>query len=130
MSSEGDLSEVEEMKSLNKKIVNSLLNLAVGPAPGPIDDNVTYFDIFWTFISIIGRVISVLLNINLAMTYYANGKQEYFIWTSLCILIPASITVLMSCTMFIKDYKAKQSKAEKGVIEILCFVLVFPYIFR
>lgn len=128
--SEGDLSEAEEMKTLNKKVLNSMLSLAVGPAPGPIDDNVTYFDIFWTFISIIGRVISVLLNINLALSYFRNGQQEYFIWTTLCIAIPACVTLLMSCTMFIKDYKANQSKTENGVIEILCFVLVFPYIFR
>lgn len=60
---------------------------------------VTYYDIVFNIISIIGRISSILLNIKLAIEYNANQQPNYFIWTICCIIIPACITIILSVTM-------------------------------
>lgn len=60
---------------------------------------VTYYDIVFNIISIIGRISSILLNIKLAIEYNANQQPIYFMWTICCIIIPACITIILSVTM-------------------------------
>lgn len=68
-------------------------------SPKDEDLHVTGSDIFWTVVSILGRVVSIILTINLALDYYRHGRTDYFIWTLCCFLIPVVITMFLQLNM-------------------------------
>ncbi|XP_055526132.1 XK-related protein 6 [Wyeomyia smithii] len=90
---------------------------------------VTNSDILWTAISIFSRIVSVLLNINLAYDYYRKGKIDYFIWTTCGILIPGLVTMTLTVYMYLEDMK-EHKRANKRCSEILVFVIIVPFFFR
>lgn len=67
----------------------------------PTDDEyyVTKTDLFFTFVSICGRFSSIISTILLSMSYYHNGKIDYFTWTLCCFLIPMAITTVLQLEM-------------------------------
>lgn len=60
---------------------------------------VTHSDIVWTVVSILSRIVSILLNINLAYYYYRKGKVDYFIWTTCGIVVPGIVTSTLTVYM-------------------------------
>ncbi|XP_055914377.1 XK-related protein 6 isoform X2 [Eupeodes corollae] len=73
-----------------------------------IDDSddkffVQYQEIAWTGVSIIMRTITVIMNINLALSYYQNGKINCFILTTASIVIPTIVTTLIHINMYLQD---------------------------
>ncbi|XP_062533957.1 XK-related protein 6-like [Armigeres subalbatus] len=90
---------------------------------------VTNSDIVWTVVSIISRIVSILLNINLAYDYYRKGKVDYFIWTTCCIIIPGIVTSALMVYMYLEDMK-EHKKVRKRCCEILFFTIIIPLFFR
>ncbi|XP_055599604.1 XK-related protein 6 [Uranotaenia lowii] len=90
---------------------------------------VTNSDIVWTVISILSRIVSILLNINLAYDYYRKGKMDYFIWTTCGILIPGLVTTTLTVYMYLEDTK-EHKKGRRKCCEILIFVILVPFFFR
>lgn len=68
-------------------------------SPKDEDFIVTKSDIFWIVTSILGRVVSIVLTINLALDYYRHERKDYFIWTMCCFLIPIGITLFLQLNM-------------------------------
>ncbi|XP_058444852.1 XK-related protein 6 [Malaya genurostris] len=90
---------------------------------------VTNSDIVWTVISILSRIVSIFLNINLAYDYYRKGKIDYFIWTTCCIVIPGCVTSALTVYMYLEDMK-ENKKVRKRCCEIFIFVVIVPFFFR
>lgn len=63
---------------------------------------VSYLEIGMTLISILMRIITVLLNIKLAMDYYQQREQYYCIWTVVCMVVPMCVTALIYAKMYVK----------------------------
>lgn len=59
----------------------------------------SYSEIISTALSILFRFITVCINIKLAVDYYEQGHQDFFIWTVICIVIPMAVTMLIHCNM-------------------------------
>lgn len=87
-----------ETDSISRGRVSGFLN-TLGASPKDEDFVITKSDIFWTVISILGRVLSIILTINLAVDYYLHGRINYFIWTLCCFLIPMLITIFLQYNM-------------------------------
>ncbi|XP_036320096.1 uncharacterized protein LOC118734485 [Rhagoletis pomonella] len=66
---------------------------------------VSFRDIAATVISILMRVITVLLNIKLAVEYHQQGEHSYFVWTVVCMIIPMCVTALIYAQMCHEDNK-------------------------
>ncbi|XP_053696404.1 XK-related protein 6 [Sabethes cyaneus] len=90
---------------------------------------VTNSDLIWSGMSILSRIISIALNINLAYDYYRKGKMDYFIWTTCGILIPGVVTVTLTTYMYIQDMK-EHKRTERRCCEMLFFVIIVPFLFR
>lgn len=67
----------------------------------PTDDDyfVTKTDIIFTFVSMCGRLYSIISTILLSSSYYRNGKIDYFTWTLCCFFIPMAITTVLQLQM-------------------------------
>lgn len=67
----------------------------------PTDDEyyVCQSDIYFTGVSMISRVISIILTLVLANSYYQNEKYDYFAWTLCCFIIPMFITMFLQLSM-------------------------------
>ncbi|XP_029708268.2 XK-related protein 6 [Aedes albopictus] len=90
---------------------------------------VTNSDIVWTVVSILSRIVSILLNINLAYDYYRKGKVDYFIWTTCGIVVPGIVTSTLTVYMYLEDMK-EHKKVRKRCCEILIFIIIIPLFFR
>ncbi|XP_021694833.1 XK-related protein 6 [Aedes aegypti] len=90
---------------------------------------VTNSDIVWTVVSILSRIVSILLNINLAYDYYRKGKVDYFIWTTCGIVVPGIVTSTLTVYMYLEDMK-EHKKVRKRCCEILIFIIIVPLFFR
>lgn len=90
--------------SLAKQSVSRILqHLAVVPTDN--DYRVTYCELFSAFTSILGRIVSILLTINVAYEYYRNGRFNYFWWTVACFVIPMVVTTCVQIVMFVATQK-------------------------
>lgn len=87
-----------EPDSVARKRVCHFFNIL---SASPTDEEVpiTNCDIFWMFVAILGRIIGIILTINLAVEYYMQGRINYFVWTLCCFLIPMVITTFLHFTM-------------------------------
>ncbi|XP_053949548.1 uncharacterized protein LOC128857802 isoform X3 [Anastrepha ludens] len=83
------------------------------------EKTVSYKDIAATVISILMRVITVLLNIKLAVDYYQQGQHNYFVWTVVCIVVPMLVTAFIYAQMCHQD-----NKFEGGFWEISQTILL------
>ncbi|XP_065084629.1 XK-related protein 6 [Ochlerotatus camptorhynchus] len=90
---------------------------------------VTHSDIVWTVISILSRIVSILLNINLAYDYYRKGKVDYFIWTTCGIVVPGIVTSTLTVYMYLEDMK-EHKRVRRRCCEILIFIIIVPFFFR
>lgn len=88
----------QDGKNFIKRKVSNILD-TLSNSPTEADFSVTYCDIFWIIISILGRIISILININVAYAYYKNDKIYYFILTVSCFAIPMIVTTLLQIAM-------------------------------
>lgn len=59
----------------------------------------SYAEIISTTVSILFRFITVCINIKLAVDYYEQGHQDFFIWTVACIVTPMLVTMLIHANM-------------------------------
>lgn len=80
------------------KSVNQILH-SLSSTPTEQDYIVTYCDIFWTIISVFGRIISIGITINVAYNYYINDQINYFVWTVSCFVIPMLVTTFLQISM-------------------------------
>lgn len=65
----------------------------------------TYLDIFFISSSILMHIVDVAIDINLAVRYLLAKKITYFIWTTVFILLPSFINVIISRRMQQQDDK-------------------------
>ncbi|XP_037031972.1 XK-related protein 6 [Bradysia coprophila] len=112
-----------------KSQVNQFLH-SLSSSPTEEDFVVTYCDIFWTIISVFGRIISIGITINVAFNYYRNDQMNYFAWTVGCFVLPMLVTTFLQITIYLQDFNASQSSKPPSFCEILWFVIVFPFLFR
>lgn len=89
-----------EQPNFIKSQVNQFLH-TLSSSPTEEDFVVTYCDIFWTLVSVLGRIISICITINVAYNYYTNDRYNYFYWTVSCFLIPMLVTTFLQMTMFV-----------------------------
>ncbi|XP_065363535.1 XK-related protein 4 [Calliphora vicina] len=89
---------------------------------------ISYGEIFSTAISIIFRAITVCINVKLAVNYYNQGHQDYFIWTVICIVTPMFITILIHANMCYQDGKFNGGFCK--ILQTLCLVLISSFLFR
>lgn len=94
--SANNASEVNGVQ-LQQRMANLLHTLSHSPAEHELI--VTDCDIFWTIVSIVSRMISIGLNIAVAINFYHQGQQDYFWWTLACSLIPMFVTTILQITM-------------------------------
>lgn len=95
-----------EQPNFIKSHVNQILH-SLSSSPKE-DFIVTYCDIFWTIISVLGRIIGICITINVAYNYYRNNQIDYFVWTVSCFLIPMVVTTFLQISM----YKLLQDESE------------------
>lgn len=87
--------------SLAKQSVSRILqHLAVVPTDN--DYRVTYCELFSAFSSILGRIISILLTINVAYEYYRHARLNYFWWTVTCFVVPMVVTTCVQIVMLVE----------------------------
>lgn len=87
--------------SLAKQSVSRILqHLAVLPTVN--DYRVTYWELFNTIFSILGRIVGILLTINVAFEYYRHGRSNYFWWTVACFVIPMVVTTCVQIVMLVE----------------------------
>lgn len=87
-----------EQPNFIKSHVNQILH-SLSSSPTEEDFVVTYCDIFWTIISVFGRIISICITINVAYNYYRYNEMEYFTWTVSCFVIPMLVTTYLQISM-------------------------------
>lgn len=87
-----------ETDSTLKDRVNNILE-TLNSLPNDEDFHVTKTEILFTFISIVGRVISIVSTLFLAIFYYHNNKIDHFTWTLCCFIIPMFVTMFLQLTM-------------------------------
>lgn len=97
------MTEVESADSSKRdsnffKQMNQIID-KLGTSPREEDYTVTFYDIFYSILSIFFRIIGILININVAYEYFRHGKQHYFIWTVSCFAIPMVITSFLQIAM-------------------------------
>lgn len=77
------------------------------------DYSVSYVEILGYLISVIVKFISIVIGVFLACDYYNSGDFWFFLLTTLCIIIPAIITVYLSVYLYFEDVQNK-SRAQKS----------------
>ncbi|GAB0086134.1 XK-related protein [Sergentomyia squamirostris] len=75
-------------------------------------ENVTIFDIFYNFLSIIMRIVAFGVTIYVAIQYYKRGNANYMIYTLSCWLIPWLLTLLISNEVRSKDESLELRRKE------------------
>lgn len=87
-----------DSSSLAKQRVSRILeHLAVPPTDD--DYRVTYCELFSAVVSILGRIVGILINLNVAYEYLLHGKRNYFMWTVACFVIPMIVTTFVQIAM-------------------------------
>lgn len=89
-----------EQPNFIKSQVNQFLH-SLSSSPTEEDFVVTYCDIFWTIVSVFGRIISIGITINVAYNYYVNEQIDYFAWTVGCFVLPMLVTTFLQITMWV-----------------------------
>lgn len=83
-----------------------ILELNVDDVDVPLENpTTTYLDIFFLASSILMHIVDVAIDINLAVRYLLAKKITYFIWTTVFILLPSFINVIISRRMQQQDDK-------------------------
>ncbi|KAI8118860.1 hypothetical protein FF38_10945 [Lucilia cuprina] len=100
----------------------------MGLKAGDSNASISYGEILSTAISIIFRAITVCINVKLAMSYYSQGHQDYFIWTVICIVTPMIVTILIHANMCYQDDKFSGGFCQ--FLQTLCLVLISSFLFR
>ncbi|XP_017485091.1 PREDICTED: XK-related protein 4-like isoform X2 [Rhagoletis zephyria] len=89
------------------------------------EKTVSFRDIAATVISILMRVITVLLNIKLAVEYHQQGEHSYFVWTVVCMIVPMCVTALIYAQMYYKLTTKEES--DVALIRLFeCFMETAP----
>ncbi|KAJ6649438.1 XK-related protein 6 [Pseudolycoriella hygida] len=125
----GQSERISEQPNFIKSHVNQFLQ-SLSSSPTEEDFTVTYCDIFWTIISVLGRIISILITINVAFNYYRNDQFDYFWWTVICFTVPMLVTTFLQISIYLQDFNASRSSKTPSFCEFLWFVIVFPFLFR
>lgn len=87
-----------ETDSTLKDRVNDILD-TLNSLPNDDNYSVTKSDIFFTCISIVSRVVSIISTLLLANDYYQNQKIYHFTWTLCCFFIPMFVTLFLQLSM-------------------------------
>ncbi|XP_060820441.1 XK-related protein 6-like [Bombus pascuorum] len=87
-----------------------ILELNVDDVDVPLKNpTTTYLDIFFLVSSILMHIVDVAIDINLAVRYLLARKITYFIWTTVFILLPSFINVIISRRMQQQDDKINET---------------------
>ncbi|XP_050574548.1 XK-related protein 6-like [Bombus affinis] len=87
-----------------------ILELNVDDVDVPLENpTTTYLDIFFLVSSILMHIVDVAIDINLAVRYLLAKKITYFIWTTVFILLPSFINVIISRRMQQQDDKINET---------------------
>lgn len=99
--SKGEKKRMEPFSETDSAITDKFNEIIDSLQALPTDDEyyVTKTDIVFTFVSICGRLYSIVSTILLSLSYYRNGKIDYFTWTLCCFLIPMAITTVLQLEM-------------------------------
>lgn len=81
--------------------------------PISADYSLSYVEILGYLISVIVKFISIVIGVFLACDYYNSGDFWFFLLTTLCIIIPGTITVYLSVYLYFEDVHSK-SRAQKS----------------
>lgn len=87
-----------------------ILELNVDDVDVPLENpTTTCLDIFFLVSSILMHIVDVAIDINLAVRYLLAKKITYFIWTTVFILLPSFINVIISRRMQQQDDKINET---------------------
>lgn len=97
-----------------------ILELNVDDVDVPLENpTTTYLDIFFLASSILMHIVDMAIDINLAVRYLLAKKITYFIWTTVFILLPSFINVIISRRMQQQDDKVT------SYIKVVTFTITF-----
>lgn len=144
------MNKMDESREIKKeetseKILNAVMSVALSER---VDMRVSKWDILSNVVSIILRLTSVLLNMNLAYEYYEKEDVLFFRVTLCFIFAPALISMMLSIVMWVRslknasplitielnrhheDSKKRNDKNRRGFCSLLFSVVIFPYTLR
>lgn len=65
----------------------------------PSDLSISYWELICLVLAIVGHIIDVCIDFNVAYQYYKSGKTTYFVLTVIFIAVPSIINTYMSLKM-------------------------------
>ncbi|XP_013099964.1 XK-related protein 6 [Stomoxys calcitrans] len=98
-------------------------------ASGLTQCTISYMEICSTALSIIMRAATVCINVKLAVDYQRQGRQDYFIWTVVCIVAPMITTMLIHANMCYQDGKFSNCGCGQ-IFQTVFLVIVSSFFFR
>lgn len=79
----------------------------------PSDLSISYWELMCLILAIVGHIIDVFIDFNVAYQYYKNEKITYFVLTIIFIAVPSIINTYMSLKM---------------LVQLLLLLLVYIYV--